>query len=168
MNQIRSRPSASELINLKELQYIELKRKAGAIIYEGEYGPAINLEEPVGLEEEDEEGDYAFNHNDSYEFITQSVTNESSKSNSTLISDNICVNDILDNNGDNNHNNNNYHHQASLKGYKSNKKHENRSTVREYLSTFRSVKDCYYLNKFKNGVNNELTYENISYNDSIN
>lgn len=164
----RNRPSASELINLKELQYIELKRKAGAIIYEGEYGPAINLEEPVGLEEEDEEGDYAFNHNDSYEFITQSVTNESSKSNSTLISDNICVNDILDNNGDNNHNNNNYHHQASLKGYKSNKKHENRSTVREYLSTFRSVKDCYYLNKFKNGVNNELTYENISYNDSIN
>ncbi|GMM35067.1 tyrosine protein kinase [Saccharomycopsis crataegensis] len=62
----KNRPSATELINLYELQYIELKRKAGAIIYEGEYGPQLNLDDVMGTDEED---DYAFNRSDSYEYV---------------------------------------------------------------------------------------------------
>ncbi|ODV61733.1 kinase-like protein, partial [Ascoidea rubescens DSM 1968] len=37
-----NRPSTEELLNLYELQYIELRRKAGAIVYEGEYGPKFD------------------------------------------------------------------------------------------------------------------------------
>lgn len=33
------RPSADEILNCKEMQWVEATRKAGAIIYEGDYGP---------------------------------------------------------------------------------------------------------------------------------
>lgn len=53
----KNRPTANELSNLFELQYIELKRNSGSIVYEGDYGPTLNFDDPVEVEE-----DFVFNH----------------------------------------------------------------------------------------------------------
>jgi mitosis inhibitor protein kinase SWE1 len=41
----RDRPTAVDILNEIELQYVEIRRKAGAVIFEGEYGPPPESEE---------------------------------------------------------------------------------------------------------------------------
>lgn len=49
-----ARPTAHDILASEEAQYVERHRKAGAVVFEGEYGPA------PGPNEEEDEGDVIF------------------------------------------------------------------------------------------------------------
>lgn len=54
-----NRPTTAQLLDLYEIQYIELKRRAGATIYEGEIGPYLDLDSI----EYDDDDDVVVQHN---------------------------------------------------------------------------------------------------------
>lgn len=46
----RDRPTAATILNSLELQYVEMRRKSGAVIFEGEYGPIPDNDEMMPQE----------------------------------------------------------------------------------------------------------------------
>lgn len=46
------RPTASEIVGTLESQFVEIRSKAGAVIYEGEYGPSPDLDETTLMSSE--------------------------------------------------------------------------------------------------------------------